>query len=48
MHSLCPRKSDAIPGLCLGFQMAVIEYARNVCGIPNANSREFEPTVRTR
>jgi CTP synthase len=30
-------------GLCLGFQMAVIEYARNVCGIPNANSTEFDP-----
>jgi CTP synthase len=30
-------------GLCLGFQMAVIEYARNVCGIPEANSSEFDP-----
>ncbi|HEX3358888.1 MAG TPA: CTP synthase [Tepidisphaeraceae bacterium] len=30
-------------GLCLGFQMAVIEYARNVCGITNANSTEFDP-----
>ena len=30
-------------GLCLGFQMAVIEYARNVCGIADANSTEFEP-----
>jgi CTP synthase len=30
-------------GLCLGFQMAVIEYARNVCGIADANSSEFEP-----
>src|SRR3954470_15418892 len=29
-------------GLCLGFQMAVIEYARNVCGIKNANSTEFD------
>jgi CTP synthase len=29
-------------GLCLGFQMAVIEYARNVCGMPNANSTEFD------
>ena len=29
-------------GLCLGFQMAVIEYARNVCNIPGANSREFD------
>lgn len=31
-------------GLCLGFQMAVIEYARNVCGIADANSSEFDPT----
>src|SRR4051812_28448757 len=30
-------------GLCLGFQMAVIEYARNVCNIPDANSSEFDP-----
>jgi CTP synthase len=29
-------------GLCLGFQMAVIEYARNVCGIKEANSTEFD------
>jgi CTP synthase len=30
-------------GLCLGFQMAVIEFARNVCGIVGANSTEFDP-----
>jgi CTP synthase len=30
-------------GLCLGFQMAVIEFARNVCSIPGAASSEFEP-----
>ncbi|MFB6227503.1 MAG: glutamine hydrolyzing CTP synthase [Halobacteriales archaeon] len=29
-------------GLCLGFQMAVIEYARNVLGLPNAHSAEIE------
>lgn len=33
-------------GLCLGFQMAVIEFARNVCGIPDANSTEFEKNCR--
>ena len=30
-------------GLCLGFQMAVIEFARNVCGVTKANSSEFDP-----
>ena len=28
-------------GICLGMQCAVIEYARNVCGIKKANSSEF-------
>jgi len=27
-------------GICLGLQMAVIEFARNVCGISDANTRE--------
>lgn len=30
-------------GICLGLQCAVIEFARNVCGIKNATSMEFEP-----
>lgn len=29
-------------GICLGMQCAVIEYARNVCGITDAHSKEFE------
>ncbi len=28
-------------GLCLGFQMAVVEFARNVCGFAGANSTEM-------
>ncbi len=28
-------------GICLGMQCAVIEYARNVCNLPQANSSEF-------
>jgi CTP synthase len=30
-------------GLCLGLQTAVIEFARNVCGLKGAHSREFDP-----
>ena len=29
-------------GICLGMQLAVIEFARNVCGIEKANSTEFD------
>ncbi len=29
-------------GLCLGMQVATIEFARNVCGLDKANSTEFE------
>jgi len=30
-------------GLCFGFQMAVVEFARNVCGLAGANSTEIQP-----
>ncbi|MFB3094454.1 MAG: CTP synthase, partial [Candidatus Acidiferrales bacterium] len=30
-------------GICLGMQCAVIEFARNVCGLGDANSTEFNP-----
>ncbi|MGA0285412.1 MAG: CTP synthase [Phycisphaerales bacterium] len=30
-------------GICLGFQVAVIEYARNVLGLADAHSTEFDP-----
>jgi len=30
-------------GICLGLQCAVIEFARNVCELSKANSREFDP-----
>jgi len=30
-------------GICLGMQVALIEYARNVAGLKNANSTEFAP-----
>jgi CTP synthase len=33
-------------GLCLGMQCAVIEWARNVAELPDANSAEFEPDTQ--
>jgi CTP synthase len=30
-------------GICLGLQIALIEFARDVCGLAGANSTEFEP-----
>jgi CTP synthase len=33
-------------GICLGFQMAVVEFARNVCGLDDAGSTEFDPKSR--
>ncbi len=37
-------RENKIPylGLCLGMQIAVIEFARNVCGLKGANSTEFD------
>lgn len=37
-------RENKIPyfGLCLGMQIATIEFARNVCGLENANSTEFD------
>ncbi|MEM2570819.1 MAG: CTP synthase [Thermoproteota archaeon] len=32
-------------GLCLGLQLAVVEYARNVIGLEKANSTEFDPNT---
>jgi CTP synthase len=32
-------------GICLGMQTACIEYARNVCGLREANSSEFDPAT---
>ena len=33
-------------GICLGLQCAVIEFARNVCGLENANSSEFNKKTK--
>jgi CTP synthase len=39
-------REQGIPffGICLGLQCAVIEFARNVCGLTRANSTEFKQT----
>ncbi len=38
-------RENRIPylGICLGMQLAVVEFARNVCGLTGANSSEFDP-----
>jgi CTP synthase len=39
-------RENKIPffGICLGMQCAIIEFARNVCGLKNAHSSEFKKT----
>lgn len=41
-------RENKIPylGLCFGMQMAVIEWARNVCGLKGANSTEADPETK--
>lgn len=38
-------RENAIPflGICLGMQLAVVEYARHLAGMPGAHSTEFDP-----
>jgi len=38
----CRENNIPFLGLCLGMQLAVVEYARNKCGLTNAHSTEFE------
>ena len=44
IHAVKTARENNIPylGICLGMQIAVIEYARNVCGMSGANSTEFD------
>jgi CTP synthase len=40
-------REERVPflGICLGLQCAVVEFARNVCGLEGANSSEFDPAT---
>jgi CTP synthase len=40
-------RENGVPflGICLGLQCAVIEAARNLCGLTKANSSEFDPAT---
>lgn len=41
-------RENEIPylGICLGMQLAIIEFARNICGIKDADSIEFNPETK--
>jgi CTP synthase len=41
-------RENRIPylGICYGFQLAVVEFARNVCGLEGASSTELDPECR--
>ena len=47
MEAIRHARETRVPylGLCLGLQCAVIEFARNVCGLEGANSSEFDPAT---
>lgn len=49
MAAITYARENNIPflGLCYGMQLAVIEYARNVLGIKDANSTEIDPDTKT-
>lgn len=42
----CRKQKIPYLGLCLGMQLAVVEFARNICGLKGANSTEFNPKTK--
>jgi len=38
-------KNKPFLGLCLGFQLAAVEFARHICGFEEANSTELDPST---
>src|SRR5450759_2498432 len=47
IRAACYAREGKVPyfGICLGMQVAVAEFARNVAGLPGANSTEFDPVT---
>jgi CTP synthase len=47
LHAIRYARENRVPyfGICLGMQTMVIEYARNVCGLADADSTEFDPAT---
>ena len=41
----CRKNKIPFLGLCLGMQLSVIEFARNICNLKGANSTEFAPNT---
>jgi CTP synthase len=41
----CRENNIPILGICLGLQLMVVEYARNICNLNNANSSEIDPNT---
>jgi CTP synthase len=50
LHAIRFAREFKVPyfGICLGMQTMVIEFARNVCGLAQANSTEFDPAAADR
>lgn len=48
IETICYARENNIPflGICLGMQMAVVEFARNVLHLEDANSEEFDPECK--
>jgi CTP synthase len=44
----CRKNKIPFLGLCLGMQLSVIEFARNVCKLGEANSTEFSPNCQVK
>ncbi|HMC74607.1 MAG TPA: CTP synthase [Terriglobales bacterium] len=47
LHAIRYARERKVPyfGICLGMQTACVEFARNVCGLADANSSEFDPAT---